>query len=184
VSSPLEMDEIELKEFHSVLITLACQTWTLSCLFRRFPFATSRLQETLALLEARLKKISNFLLIDQSLLKSNSKVWSSLYLKKASGLSQYRLARTALAQIFCVFTLVHALCFALNHYNRTDGTWRARNSCYLVPEGHKPVEISSNDDTIFEIFISMVDACETRLIDILSEFDFFAERMSAFYPLL
>lgn len=177
------MEEIEPKEFHSVLITLACQTWTLSCLFRRVPFATSRLQETLALFETRLKKISNFLLIDQSLLKSDSKAWSSLYLKKAYGPSQYSLARTALAQIFCLFTPVYALCFALNDYNGTGGTGRTNNPCYLVTEGQEPMVISPTDDTICEIFISVVRECETRLLDILSEFDFFAERISALNPL-
>jgi hypothetical protein len=171
------MEEIELKEFHSVLITLACQTWTLSCLFRRLPFATSALQETLVLFDARLQKISKFLLVEQSLLKPNSKPGVPLSLKKAYEPSKYTLASTALTQIFRFFIPVYALRFALNDYDGTGGIRRGKNSCYLVPEGHKPVEISSTNDIISEIFISVVDECETRLIDILSEFDFFAERM-------
>jgi hypothetical protein len=177
------MEGSELREFHLVLITLACQTWTLSCLFQRVPFATGKLQETLTSFEARMKNMSAFLLVDNPLLKLNSDAWASLYRKKAYAPSQYSLARTTLAEVFRLFTPVYALCFALNDYNGTGGTGRKTDPCYWIAGGHTAMEISPTDETISEIFLSVVAECENQTLNILSEFDFFAQRISAFYPL-
>jgi hypothetical protein len=179
-----EMNGTELKEFRLVLITLACQTWTLSCLFDRVPFPTSTLQATLTSFDARLKKMSAFLLIDKSLLEPNREVWASLYRQKVYAPSQYSFATARLEEIFRLFTPVYALCFALNDYNGTGGTGRKNDPCYWIAGGHTAMEISPADETISEVFLGVAAECENQILNILSEFHFFNERMPIFYPTL
>jgi hypothetical protein len=179
-----EMNGTELKAFHLVLITLACQTWTLSCLFDRVPFPTSTLQATLTSFDKRLKKMSAFLLIDKTLLEPKSEAWASLYRQKVYAPSQYRLAGARLGEIFRLFTPVYALCFGLNDYNRTGGTGRKNDPCYWIAGGHTAMEISPADEAISEVFLSVAAECENQILNILSEFHFFTERMSDFYPTL
>lgn len=176
------IDDIEIKEFHSILITLACQTSTLCCLFQRVPFTPSNLQETLVSVGARLKKISSFLLIERAILKPGSETWPSLYVNRATSPSSYKLASTALANVFPHFTPLYALCFALNDYNGSGGSNRKRNPCYWVAGKGKAVQISSTDESISEIFLGVVAACESQILCILSGFHVFRERISAFYP--
>lgn len=176
-----EMNGIELKEFRLVLITLACQTWTLSCLFDRVPFPTSTLQATLTSFKARLKKMSAFLLIDKSLLTPNSEAWASLYRQKVYAPSQYGLAGARLVEIFRLFTPVYALCFALNDYKGTGGTGRKNDPCYWIAGGHTPIEISPSDEAISDVFLAVAAECENQILNILSGFHSFTERMSVFY---
>jgi hypothetical protein len=174
-----EVEDISLKEFRLVLITLACQTWTLSRLFQRVPLAPSKLQETLDLFEARLKKISNFLLIEWSGLGSDNgpHTWP-----ESAATLQYSLASTALAEIFHFFTPVYALCFALNDYNGTGGTDRQADPCFWVAGYHKVLAILPNDETIHENFLSVASECESRTLDIISCFDTSVESILASYP--
>jgi hypothetical protein len=176
------MDEIELRAFHAVLITLACQIWTLSCVFRCVPLATDARKASLAMLEARLKKISRFLLIQPSLLEPNSTASGTLCSNMAYEQSQYTRARTALQEIFGIFSPAYALCFALHDYNGTDGTGRKNDPFLLVAKGYADLEILLTDNSISEILSRLVADCETRVLDILSELGDFAERLSAFYP--
>jgi hypothetical protein len=178
-----EMNGTELKAFHLVLITLACQTWTLS-LFDRVPFPTSTLQATLTSFDKRLKKMSAFLLIDKTLLEPKSEAWASFYRQKVYAPSKYRLAGARLGEIFRLFTPVYALCFGLNDYNRTGGTGRKNDPCYWIAGGHTAMEISPADEAISEVFLSVAAECENQILNILSEFHFFTERMSDFYPTL
>lgn len=177
-----EMDGTELKEFRLVLTTLACQTWTLSCLFDRVPFPTSTLQATLTSFKTRLKKMSAFLLIDKSLLELNLEAWASLYRQKVYAPSQYSLAGARLGEIFRLFTPIYALCFALNDYNGTGGTGRKNDPCYWITGGHTAMEISLADEANFDVFLAVAAECENQTLSILSEFHFFTERMSGFYP--
>lgn len=87
-----DMNGTELKEFRLVLITLACQTWTLSCAFDRVPFSTSTLQASLTSFKTQLEKLSTFLLIDESPLKPSLEAWASLHRQKVYTPSQYGLA--------------------------------------------------------------------------------------------
>jgi hypothetical protein len=177
-----EMDGAELKEFRMVLITLACQTWTLSCVFDRVPFPTSTLQATLISFNTQLNKLSTFLLIDELLPKPSLDAWASLHRQKVYAPSQYGLAAARLVKLFRLFTPVYALCFALNDYNGTGGTGRKNDRCYWIAGGDTHTEISPVDDTSSAVFLGVVAECENQILNILSEFHVFTERMSVFYP--
>jgi hypothetical protein len=179
-----EMDRTELKEFCLVLITLACQTWTLSSLFDRVPFPTSTLQAALTSFNTRLKKLSAFLLIDKSHPKLSLEAWPSRFIQKVYMLSRYGLAGDRLEEIFRLFTPVYALCFALNDYNGTGGTCRKNDPCYWIAEGHTAVEIAPADEAFSNVFLGVATECENQILNILSEFHFFTERISIFYPTL
>lgn len=155
-----EMDRTELKEFRLVLITLAALTS----------------------FNARLKKLSAFLLIDKALLEPNSEACASLYLQKVYAPSQCSLAGARLREIYCLFPPVYALCFALNDYNGTGGTGRKNDPCYWIAGGHTAMEITPADEAISDVFHAVAAECENQILNVLSEFHFFTERMSAFYP--
>jgi len=179
-----EMNGTELKEFRLVLITLACQTWTLSWLFDRVPFPTSTLQSTLTSFKTRLKKMSEFLLIDKPLLEPNSEAWASFYRPKVYAPSQYSLAGASLREIFRLFTPVYALYCALNDYNKTGCTIRKNDPCDWIAGGYTAMQISPADEAISNVFLAVAAECENELLNILSEFPFFTERISVFYPTL
>jgi hypothetical protein len=179
-----EVDLTELKEFRLVLITLACQTWTLSCLFDRVPFPTRTLQAALTSFDTRLKKLSTFLLIDESLLKPSLEAWASLHRQKVYAPSQYSHAGAHLVEIFHLFTPVYALCFVLNDYNGTGGTGRKNDRCHWIAGGDTAMEISPADEAISEVFLGVAAEYENQILNILSEFHFFTDRMSVFYPTL
>jgi hypothetical protein len=170
-----EKNRTELEEFRLVLITLACQTWTLSCLFERVPFPTSTLQATLTSFKARLKKMSAFLLVDKSL------AWTSLFRQEVYAPWQYSLVGARLRGVFCLLTLVYALCFELNDYNGTGGTGRKNDPCYWIEGGDTAMEITTANEAISDVFLAVAE-CENQILNILSEFHFFTERMSVFYP--
>jgi hypothetical protein len=177
-----EIDGPELKEFRLVLVTLACQTWTLSCLFARVPFPTSTLQAALISFNARLKKLSAFLLIDKSLPKRSLEAWPSLHIQKVYIPSRDGLTGRRLEEIFRLFTPVYALSFALNDYYGRGGTGRKNDPCYWIAGGDTAMEISPADEAISEVFLGVAAECENQILNILSEFHFFTERISVFYP--
>jgi len=177
-----EMDGTEHKGFRLVLITLACQTWTLSCVFDRVPFPTSTLQATLTSFNTQMKKLSTFLLIDELFPKPSLEAWASLHRQKVYAPSQYDLAGARLVKIFRLFTPVYALCFALNDYNGTGGTGRKNDRCYWIAGGDTAMEISPADEAISEVFLGVAAECENQILNILSEIHFFTERISVFYP--
>ena len=173
---------IEAKKFYQMLITLACQTWTLSRLFQRVPFPSITLRESLVSFENRMKRISSFLLIDYSITQPDFKEWASLHNRKVYSLSEYSLATTALAEIFSLFTPAFALCFVLNDYNGTGGTGRKKDFRHWFAGDHHSMEKTPADDVMSQIFLGVAAECEARTLGVLQRFDFFAVRILHFYP--
>ncbi|PMD36132.1 hypothetical protein L207DRAFT_637294 [Hyaloscypha variabilis F] len=164
-------EDVQFKEFHLVLITLACETWTLSCLSQETPLPPNNLQETLELtdlFEARLKKISNFLLAEWSTLGSDNGPPQQF---EGATTLQYSLASTALAEIFHLFTPVYALCSAFNDYNGTVGANRL-----------KVLATIPSDTVIYATLHSVAAECESQVLDIMSCFDASKKRILASYP--
>jgi hypothetical protein len=135
------------------------------------------------LFETRMKTISRFCLLEQSLLKPDSEFWASGRLKQTNAPSQYSLARTALVETFRIFTPLYVLCFALNDYNGIGGTGRKNDPCYWVAGGHSTWD-ESLDESISDIFLGVVAECEHRLVHILLGCELFAKRILEFYPSL
>jgi hypothetical protein len=88
-----------------------------------------------------------------------------------------------LGGIFHLLTPVYALCSELNDYNGTGGTRRKNDPCYWIEGGDTAMEITTANETISDVFLAVAE-CENRILNILSEFHFFNERMSVFYPTL
>lgn len=174
----IERDEIS--SLYSELMTFACQARKLSSQFQRIAHPTTELQEALTSFQARMGNLSQFLLLEDSLLKPDSNSWATRCVMNISPPSQYTEAKTALQRAFGLFTPTGTLsllsnCNSSNSVHSISTNFRGIYRDWAAPYAEKLLSF---------LCLSRIGKCETSILRTLSKFEFFAKRLTDFYPRL